>query len=222
MPISRSRRSAFTTWATAPSSRPPSSCRSSISPLPYGPASSPAQLGRTPTARRPTGRPHDDAAPRRTMTIPSASDLLVDLVRAPTVTPRCGPAFDVLERRLAPSGFSVDRPVFSDPGSEPVENLFAAIGEGPKHLTLAGHVDVVPPGPESRWRHPPFAADIVDGVLYGRGAVDMKAGIAAMLAAALRFAAKRGPVFGGRLSLLITGDEEGAAVNGTTKLLEWA
>ncbi len=156
------------------------------------------------------------------MTIPSASDLLVDLVRAPTVTPRCGPAFDVLERRLAPSGFSVDRPVFSDPGSEPVENLFAAIGEGPKHLTLAGHVDVVPPGPESRWRHPPFAAEIVDGILYGRGAVDMKAGVAAMLAAALRFVARRGGGFGGRLSLLITGDEEGPAVNGTTKLLEWA
>ena len=124
-----------------------------------------------------------------------------------------------MESRLAPAGFSVHRPVFAAPGSEPVENLFAAIGEGARHLTLAGHVDVVPPGPESRWLHPPFAADIVDGVLYGRGAVDMKGGVAAMLAAALRFVARRGATFGGRLSLMLTGDEEGVAINGTTKLL---
>ncbi len=153
---------------------------------------------------------------------PSAADLLVELVRAPTVTPAAAPALDVLQRHLAPAGFSVERPVFSDPGSEPVENLFAAIGAGARHLTLAGHVDVVPPGAEASWKHPPFAAEIVDGVLYGRGAVDMKGGLAAMLAAALRFVAKNGGNFGGRLSFLVTGDEEGAAVNGTVKLLEWA
>ena len=153
---------------------------------------------------------------------PSAGDLLVELVRAPTVTPFAAPALDVLERHLAPAGFSVDRPVFSEPGSEPVENLFASIGTGDRHFTLAGHVDVVPPGAEESWRHPPFAAEIVDGVLFGRGAVDMKGGLAAMVAAALRFVAKNGGDFDGKLSFLVTGDEEGAAVNGTAKLLEWA
>ncbi len=154
--------------------------------------------------------------------IPGAGDLLVELVRAPSVTPAAGPALDVLSRHLKPAGFAVDRPVFDAPGSAPVENLFAAIGTGARHLTFAGHVDVVPPGPESTWRHPPFAAEVVDGVLYGRGAVDMKGGLAAMLAASLRFVARRGQDFGGRLSFLVTGDEEGDAVNGTRKLLEWA
>ena len=83
-------------------------------------------------------------------------DLLVELVRAPSVTPAAGPALDVLARHLAPAGFSVERPVFEQPGTAPVENLFAAIGKGERHLTLAGHVDVVPPGPEASWRHPPF------------------------------------------------------------------
>ncbi len=153
---------------------------------------------------------------------PSASDILAELVRAPTITPVAGPALDVLERHLAPAGFLVERPVFMQPGAEAVENLFAAIGDGERHLTLAGHVDVVPPGAEGSWRHPPFAAEVVDGVLYGRGAVDMKGGLAAMVAAALRFVARRGSAFGGRLSFLITGDEEGAAINGTVKLLDWA
>ncbi|HWT31781.1 MAG TPA: succinyl-diaminopimelate desuccinylase, partial [Propylenella sp.] len=154
--------------------------------------------------------------------LPSASELLVELVRAPTVTPLAGPAFDVVERELSGAGFAVERPVFSDTGSDAVENFFAAIGSGARHLALAGHVDVVPPGPESRWRHPPFAGVVVDGILYGRGAVDMKGGLAAMVAAALRFVARRGADFGGRLSFLITGDEEGPAVNGTAKLLQWA
>ena len=153
---------------------------------------------------------------------PSANDILVELVRAPSVTPVAGPALDVLQRHLQPAGFSIERPVFSGPGSEPVENLFAAVGEGDRHLTLAGHVDIVPPGDELKWSHPPFAAEIVDGVLYGRGAVDMKGGLAAMVAAALRFVAKHRSDFGGRLSFLVTGDEEGASVNGTVKLLEWA
>lgn len=156
------------------------------------------------------------------MRVPSAGDICIELVRAPTVTPAAGAALDVLERHLAPAGFSVDRLTFSEPGSEPVENLFAAIGKGERHLTLAGHVDVVPPGAEERWTHPPFSAAIVDGVLFGRGAVDMKGGLAAMVAAALRFVAKHGENFGGKLSFLVTGDEEGAAVNGTVKLLEGA
>jgi succinyl-diaminopimelate desuccinylase len=152
----------------------------------------------------------------------NASELLVELVQAESVTPNGGPAFDVLERHLAPAGFVVDRPVFDEPGTPAVENLFAALGDGERHLVFAGHVDVVPPGPESRWRHPPFSAAIEDGVLYGRGAVDMKGGLAAMVAAALAFVARRGGDFGGRISFLVTGDEEGKAVNGTVKLLEWA
>jgi succinyl-diaminopimelate desuccinylase len=154
--------------------------------------------------------------------IPMAGDICVELVRAPSVTPASGAAFGVLQRYLGPAGFSIERPVFSGPGSEPVENLFAAVGKGERHLALAGHVDVVPPGLEERWSHPPFSATIVDGVLYGRGAVDMKGGLAAMVAAALGFVAKHGGDFGGRLSFLLTGDEEGAAVNGTVRLLEWA
>jgi succinyl-diaminopimelate desuccinylase len=152
----------------------------------------------------------------------SASDLLVELIRAPSVTPDVGAALAVLERHLAAAGFAVERPRFEEPATTPVENLFAATGSGRRHLMFAGHADVVPPGPESRWRHPPFAAEVVDGVLYGRGAVDMKGGLAAMVAAGLRFAARRGADFGGRISFLVAGDEEGPAVNGTAKLLEWA
>jgi succinyl-diaminopimelate desuccinylase len=156
------------------------------------------------------------------MPVASTTDLLVELIRAPSVTPHARPALDVLDRHLSAGGFAVERPIFEETGSPAVENLFAATGEGDRHLTFAGHVDVVPPGPENRWRHPPFAADIVDGVVYGRGAVDMKGGLAAMATAALRFVERRGRDFGGRLSLLVTGDEEGPAVNGTAKLLAWA
>jgi len=156
------------------------------------------------------------------MTPPNACDLLVELIRVPSVTPDAGPALDVLERHLTSGGFAAERPVFEEAGAVPVENLFAAFGRGERHVAFAGHVDVVPPGPESHWSHPPFSATIAGGVVYGRGAVDMKGGLAAMTAAALRFAARRGADFGGRISLLVTGDEEGPAVNGTAKLLKWA
>ncbi|HEX2258009.1 MAG TPA: succinyl-diaminopimelate desuccinylase [Afifellaceae bacterium] len=153
---------------------------------------------------------------------PDPEELLRALVRAPSVTPDVGAALDMLEAALRPAGFEVHRPVFSAPDTPDVENLFAAIGSGEPHLTFAGHVDVVPPGPAEAWRYDPFGGEVEDGTLYGRGAVDMKGGVAAMAAAALGFVARRGPDFGGRLSLLITGDEEGPAVNGTAKLLEWA
>ena len=153
---------------------------------------------------------------------PDAAELLAALVRAPSVTPDAGPALDVLQAALERAGFEVHRPAFSAPGTPDVENLFAAIGMGGPHLTLAGHVDVVPPGSPEAWRHDPFGAVVEEGVLYGRGAVDMKGGVAAMAAAALGFVGRHGRDFGGRLSLLVTGDEEGPAVNGTAKLLEWA
>ncbi|MCW5696118.1 MAG: succinyl-diaminopimelate desuccinylase [Bauldia sp.] len=143
-----------------------------------------------------------------------------DLIRCPSVTPAEGGALAYLERVLSAAGFRVDRPVFSEPGQPDVENLFATIGSGKPHLVFAGHTDVVPPGHAEDWSHPPFAAEIADGWLYGRGAADMKGGIAAFVAAALdRLAANSLP---GTLSFLITGDEEGPAVNGTVKLLRWA
>ncbi|WP_372423068.1 succinyl-diaminopimelate desuccinylase [Salinarimonas chemoclinalis] len=151
----------------------------------------------------------------------SAVDLAQALIRCPSVTPAEGGALALLARVLEAAGFAVERPVFSAPGTPDVENLYARIGTGAPVLLLAGHTDVVPPGDEGRWTHPPFSGEIVDGVLWGRGAVDMKGGIAAMLAAALDLVATR-PDFPGSIAVLITGDEEGPAINGTVKLLEWA
>jgi len=149
-----------------------------------------------------------------------AVTLLQELVRCPSVTPEEGGALALLHKVLEEAGFLVDRPVFSDEGTPDVENLFATIGEGGPHLVFAGHTDVVPTGPEEHWTHPPFAAEIAEGVLYGRGAADMKGGVACFVAAALEWL--RGGNRPGRLSFLITGDEEGPAINGTVKLLEWA
>ena len=144
------------------------------------------------------------------------------LIRCPSITPAEGGALAAMAEVLSEAGFAVERPVFSEPGTPDVENLFARLGAGRPCLVFAGHTDVVPPGDPARWRHPPFEAAVEGGELYGRGAVDMKGGIACMMAAALRFARERGPAFGGSIAFLITGDEEGPAVNGTVKLLEWA
>jgi succinyl-diaminopimelate desuccinylase len=145
-----------------------------------------------------------------------------DLIRCRSVTPAEGGALALIETLLKGAGFEVHRVTFAEAGTDPVENLYARIGTAAPHLMLAGHTDVVPPGDESKWTHPPFAAEIADGVLYGRGAVDMKGGIAAKLAAALDYVAACGGKPKGSLSFLITGDEEGIAVNGTVKLLAWA
>jgi succinyl-diaminopimelate desuccinylase len=147
--------------------------------------------------------------------------LLQDLIRCPSVTPAEGGALSYLERVLTQAGFRVDRPVFTEPGTPDVENLFATIGSGTPHFVFAGHTDVVPPGELARWSHGPFEGDIADGELYGRGAVDMKGGIAAFVAAAFDFLAEGG-LKQGTISLLITGDEEGPSINGTAKLLSWA
>jgi len=147
--------------------------------------------------------------------------LLQDLIRCPSVTPAEGGALAYLDGVLAEAGFTVDRPVFSEAGTPDVENLFATIGSGAPHFVFAGHTDVVPPGDAAHWSHDPFGGDIVDGMLYGRGAVDMKGGIAAFTAAALAFLAGGG-LKQGTISLLITGDEEGPSINGTVKLLDWA
>jgi succinyl-diaminopimelate desuccinylase len=122
---------------------------------------------------------------------------------------------------VAPLGFSVERPVFSEDGTPDIENFYARLsGNGP-HLMFAGHTDVVPVGDEAAWTHPPFGAEVAGGQMYGRGAVDMKGGIACFVAAVARHVEGHGAPKGS-VSLVITGDEEGPAVNGTVKLLEWA
>ncbi len=133
------------------------------------------------------------------------------LIRCRSVTPEDGGALDVLQAALEPLGFRVARPTF---GTTP--NMFARRGAGAPHLCFAGHTDVVPPGDAALWAHDPFGAEIADGVLYGRGACDMKGGIAAFVAACARR-----PRHSGSVSLLITGDEEGPATDGTARVLEW-
>lgn len=145
-----------------------------------------------------------------------------DLIRCPSVTPVEGGALAFLETTLKAAGFTVHRMTFSEPGTDDVENLYARIGTAAPHLMFAGHTDVVPPGDPNIWSHGPFAGDIADGVLYGRGAVDMKGAIACKVAATLDYLAANGGKPKGSISFLITGDEEGIAVNGSPKLLKWA
>src|SRR6476469_1717605 len=143
-----------------------------------------------------------------------------DLLRCPSVTPAEGGALAFLQKTLTGAGFAVERVTFREPGADDVENLYARIGSGAPHLMFAGHTDVVPPGDEAAWTHPPFAGESDGKELYGRGAVDMKGGIACALAAVLDYLAAHR--LKGSISFLITGDEESIAVNGTPKLLAWA
>ena len=151
----------------------------------------------------------------------SPLDITRALIQCPSVTPEEGGALSYLEKLLGGAGFETHRVTFTAEGTPDVENLYARIGEGAPHLTFAGHTDVVPTGDETLWRFPPFSAEVAEGRVWGRGACDMKGGIAAFAAAALRYIEKRGKPRG-TISLLITGDEEGPSVNGTVKLLEWA
>lgn len=146
--------------------------------------------------------------------------LAAEIIKCDSVTPHEGGALTLLETALTSIGFTVERVTFEADGTPPVENLFAKIGSGEPHFAFAGHTDVVPPGELEAWRHPPFSGAIEDGEMYGRGAVDMKGGIAAFVAAASRFLDDEEP-FEGSLSLIITGDEEGPSVNGTVKLMQW-
>jgi succinyl-diaminopimelate desuccinylase len=155
------------------------------------------------------------------MTSADPIENLATLIRCPSVTPAEGGALTALAAMLEPLGFTVERVTASEPGMPDIENLYARIGtEGP-HLMFAGHTDVVPVGNEAAWTHAPFGAEIANGEMFGRGAVDMKGGIACFVAAVARQIAKNGSPKGS-ISFLITGDEEGPAVNGTIKLLQWA
>jgi len=144
-----------------------------------------------------------------------------ELLRCPSVTPADAGALSVLERILKQAGFETHRVTFGEPGTADIENLYARLGSSAPHITFAGHTDVVPPGDETAWSHGAFAGEVKDGILYGRGAVDMKGGIACSVAAVLDFLAANGPPKGS-ISFLITGDEEDISVNGTIKLLQWA
>jgi succinyl-diaminopimelate desuccinylase len=146
--------------------------------------------------------------------------LLQQLVRCASVTPHEAGALDTVQSWLHPHGFHCDRLIFTDTNTPDIDNLFARIGNSGPHLCFAGHTDVVPAGDESIWSHPPFAATIKDGFLYGRGATDMKGSVAAFAAATMDFI-QDNPAFKGSISFLITNDEEGPAINGTVKVLEW-
>lgn len=139
-------------------------------------------------------------------------ELAKALIACESVTPARGAVFDVLEAALEPLGFDVDRFILGESPDGPVENMLAVRGNGSPHIAFAGHVDVVPPG--EGWTSGAFTPDVRGGLLYGRGAVDMKGAIAAFVAAAAR---AQGP---GTTSLIITGDEEGPAVYGTRALIE--
>ena len=150
-----------------------------------------------------------------------ALELAQALIRCPSVTPKDAGALGVLEAALKPMGFACNRLAFEAPGTDRVENLYARLGNSGRNFCFAGHTDVVPPGDAKRWTVDPFAAVVKDGRLWGRGASDMKAAIACFVSALGGFLKDRGGEFNGSISLLITGDEEGPAVNGTLKVLDW-
>jgi len=145
--------------------------------------------------------------------------LTQDLIRCPSVTPEEGGALDLLQEVLEGLGFACHRLKFSDEGTPDIDNLYARLGDAAPNLCFAGHTDVVPPGPVERWSSDPFSGEIRNGEVHGRGAADMKGAIACWIAAVAR-RLEKGPI-PGSISLLITGDEEGPAVNGTVKMLQW-
>jgi len=151
-----------------------------------------------------------------------ALSIVRDLIRCPSVTPADAGALGVLENLLKAVGFEIHRVTFSEPGTADVDNLYARIGDCAPHITFAGHTDVVPAGDEDAWSHGAFSGEVKDGFVYGRGAVDMKGGIACSVAAVLDYLEDNGGKPKGSISFLITGDEEDVSINGTIKLLQWA
>jgi len=143
------------------------------------------------------------------------------LIGKPSVTPHDAGALPQLAAVLEPMGFRCELKEFSQPGTDPVLNLYARVGTTGRNFCFAGHTDVVPPGPRDAWTSDPFIPTVRDGLLYGRGASDMKSAIACFAAAAAQFLAARGRGFAGSISFLVTGDEEGVSINGTRKVLEW-
>lgn len=170
-------------------------------------------------------RPIDAARRRRytgcmTMALDPIT-LSIDLIRRPSVTPLDAGALGVLQTALARLGFACIRLPFMQAGTPDVDNLYARFGDHAPNFCFAGHMDVVPPGDLAAWAGDPFAPRMEGGLLYGRGAADMKCAIAAFTVAAGRIIRKYGAALPGSISLLITGDEEGPAINGTAKMLDW-
>ena len=151
----------------------------------------------------------------------NALELAKELIRCPSVTPADEGALDVLQSALEPLGFTCNRMTFTEEGTPDVNNLYARLGSEEPNFCYAGHTDVVPVGNEDSWSVDPFGSEVIDNVLYGRGATDMKGGIACFIAGMSQFLYRRGDDFKGSISLLITGDEEGPSINGTRKVLEW-
>ena len=143
------------------------------------------------------------------------------LVRCKSITPKDDGALKIVENHLSSIGFECNSLSFSGNGSYDVKNLFASIGSDGPHLAFAGHTDVVPPGNEESWKYPPFSATIDKDKLYGRGTEDMKSNIACFVSATEEFLKKHEGNFGGKISFIITGDEEGEAINGTPQIMEW-
>ena len=140
------------------------------------------------------------------------------LVKCRSITPKDDGALLVVQEHLSSMGFDCSPLLFSGNGSYKVKNLFATIGSDGPHLAFAGHTDVVPPGNESSWKHPPFSAIIEGDKLFGRGTEDMKSNIACFISATEKFLKKNGKNFGGKISYIVTGDEEGEAINGPPRI----
>jgi succinyl-diaminopimelate desuccinylase len=157
------------------------------------------------------------SGPAASLDLTQPLELARALIRRPSITPKDEGALDVLQNALSALGFTCHRLVFADEGAPPIDNLYARLGTGHPHFCFAGHTDVVPVG--NGWTTEPFNADVIDGYLYGRGASDMKGAIAAFTAAVAQVSAGGKPK--GSISFLITGDEEGDAINGTVKVLDW-
>jgi succinyl-diaminopimelate desuccinylase len=151
---------------------------------------------------------------------PGPIDIARRLIACRSVTPADDGALPYLRDLLSAAGFAAEIVSFAAPGLPTIDNLYARIGTRAPHIVFAGHTDVAPVGDAGKWRFDPFSGEIADGMIWGRGACDMKGGVAAAIAAALRTVARGAPA--GSISFLITGDEEGPAVNGTAKLLQWA
>ena len=154
--------------------------------------------------------------------MPNINDLQLakQLIRFPTITPIDAGVMKFLEKKLKSIGFKTQILEFKDKKSKPVKNIYARIGKSRPNFCYAGHVDVVPPGNISSWTSHPFKPKIKNGKLIGRGASDMKSSIASFIAAVSYFVNKN-KKFKGSISLLITGDEEGVAINGTKKVVEY-
>ena len=148
-----------------------------------------------------------------------AQNILQDFLRIESVTPDAKKSFDFLEKLFKKYNFEIHRVKFGSADTIEVENMFAIIGSGGPHLNFAGHVDVVPPGELNSWKHPPFSGHIEDGHIYARGAEDMKGAVIASIVAGINYYERMDSK--GTLSYMLTGDEEGVAVNGTEPLIKW-